>query len=57
MGLVDMQFERCCLILKEGETYNLHGRVLCEDCIFYETNPPKACDPVAVASALSTAKS
>jgi hypothetical protein len=51
-----MQCERCGLILKEGETYNLHGKVLCEDCYFYETNPPKACDPMAVAAALSMRK-
>ena len=51
-----MQCERCGLILKEGETYNLYGKVLCEDCYFYETNPPKACDPMAVSSALSVRK-
>ena len=42
--------------LKEGETYDLHGKVLCEDCYIYETNPPKACDPMAVSSALSVRK-
>ena len=51
-----MQCERCGLIFKEGETYNLYGKVLCEDCYFYETNPPKACDPMAVSSALSVRK-
>ena len=55
-GLFNMQCERCGLILKEGETYNLYGKVLCEDCYFYETNPPKACDPMAVSSALSVRK-
>jgi len=51
-----MQCERCGLILKEGETYNLRGKVLSEDCYFYETNPHKACDPMAVATALSLRK-
>jgi hypothetical protein len=51
-----MECERCKLTLNEGETYDLHGKVLCEDCYMYETNPPKACDPMAVASALSVRK-
>ena len=51
-----MECERCKLTLKEGETYELYGKVLCEDCYMYETNPPKACDPMAVASALSVRK-
>jgi len=48
-----MECERCKSLLKEGETYDLHGKVLCEDCYMYETNPPRPCDPMAVASALS----
>ena len=51
-----MECERCKSSLKEGETYDLHGKVLCEDCYMYETNPPKACDPMAVSSALSVRK-
>jgi hypothetical protein len=51
-----MECERCKLSLKETETYVLHGKVLCEDCYMYETNPPKACDPMAVSSALSVRK-
>jgi hypothetical protein len=51
-----MECERCKSLLKEGETYDLHGKILCEDCYMYETNPPKACDPMAVASALSVRK-
>ena len=39
--------------IKEEESYRLSGKVVCEDCYMYETNPPKACDPLAVASALS----
>jgi hypothetical protein len=48
--------ERCKLPLKEGEPYDLHSKVLCEDCYMYETNPPKPCDPMAVSSALSLRK-
>ncbi len=51
-----MECERCKSFLKEGETYDLHGRALCEDCYMYVTNPPKACDPMAVSSALSVRK-
>ena len=51
-----MECERCKSNLKEGETYDLYGKVLCEDCYMYETNPPKACDPMAVSSALSVRK-
>ena len=50
-----MECERCKSNLKEGETY-IHGKILCEDCYMYETNPPKACDPMAVSSALSVRK-
>jgi hypothetical protein len=51
-----MECQRCKSALKEGETYDLHSKVLCEDCYMYETNPPKACDPMAVSSALSVRK-
>jgi hypothetical protein len=51
-----MECERCKSLLKEGETYDLHGKALCEDCYIYETNPPRPCDPMAVASALSVRK-
>ena len=51
-----MECNRCKSLLKEGETYEINGKVLCEDCYIYETNPPKACDPMAVASALSVRK-
>jgi len=51
-----MECERCKSLLKDGETYEINGKVLCEDCYMYETNPPKACDPMAVASALSVRK-
>jgi len=51
-----MNCERCELPLKEGESYDFHGKVLCEDCYIYLTNPPKVCDPMAVAAALSVRK-
>ena len=51
-----MQCNRCKLELKEPDAYSLHGKTLCEDCYMYETNPPKACDPLAVASATSIRK-
>jgi hypothetical protein len=51
-----MDCQHCKSSLNEGESYNLHGKVLCEDCYMYETNPPKACDPMAVSSALSARK-
>jgi hypothetical protein len=44
-GLFGMKCECCGSFLKEGESYDLHGKILCEDCYMYETNPPKACDP------------
>lgn len=46
----------CAAVLKKGESYDLHGNLLSEDCYMYETNPPKACDPFAVASATSIRK-
>jgi hypothetical protein len=51
-----MKCDRCGSFLKENENYDFHGKVLCEDCYMYETNPPKACDPMAVSSALSVRK-
>ncbi|MCW4028025.1 MAG: hypothetical protein NWE92_00045 [Candidatus Bathyarchaeota archaeon] len=51
-----MECKRCKLTLQEGESYELHGKILCEDCYMYETNPPKGCDPMAVSSALSIRK-
>ena len=51
-----MKCDRCSTFLKENEKYDFNGKVLSEDCYFYETNPPKACDPLAVASALSVRK-
>ena len=54
--VLNMGCKRCGAVLKEGESYDLLGKLLCEDCYMYETNPPKACDPFAVASATSIRK-
>ena len=43
-GIICMQCSRCGELLKEGENYEFHGKVLCEDCYFDETNSPKAYD-------------
>ena len=51
-----MKCDRCGLNLQESESYGLPGKHLCEDCFMYETNPPKACDPLAVSSATSIRK-
>ncbi len=51
-----MECERCKSSINEEESYDINGKVLCEDCYMYETNPPKACDPMAVSSALSVRK-
>ena len=51
-----MNCEHCGSPLNEGESYAFHGKTVCEDCYMYLTNPPKACDPTAVAAALSVRK-
>jgi hypothetical protein len=54
IGVVQMiKCNRCEKVLSEGESYDFHGETVCEDCYMMLTNPPKACDPMAVASALS----
>jgi len=45
---------RCGAVLAEGESYDYCGKVMCEDCYMYVTNPPRTCDPTAVSSALSS---
>ena len=47
---------RCKTTANEEESYDHHGETVCEDCYMNLTNPPKACDPMAVASALSVRK-
>ena len=56
MVVLCMQCNRCGSSLGKDEAYDLHGKLLCEECYMYETNPPKACDPLAVASATSIRK-
>jgi late competence protein required for DNA uptake (superfamily II DNA/RNA helicase) len=51
-----MKCSRCGEELKECEQLTLLGKILCEECYMYESNPPKACDPLAVSSALSIRK-
>jgi recombinational DNA repair protein (RecF pathway) len=51
-----MQCADCGVTLSEAESYQYGGRVLCEDCYMEASHPLKACDPLAVASALSTRK-
>lgn len=51
-----MECSRCGTSITEGDCYTYAGKVLCEDCYMYVTNPPKTCDPIAVASALSNRK-
>ena len=50
------QCSSCGCDLIEGESIDFHGKILCEDCYMEESNPPKACDPLAVHSALSVRK-
>ncbi len=51
-----MRCTRCGCSLQQGESFRVGDKVLCEDCYMYESNPPRACDPMAVASALSIRK-
>ena len=48
-----MQCNRCKTTLQQGEEYSFHGETVCYMDL---TNPPKACDPMAVASALNVRK-
>ena len=51
-----MKCDCCGLNFQESQIYGSFGKHLCEDCYMYETNPPKACDPLAVSSATSIRK-
>jgi len=51
-----MQCERCKATVSAEDSYDYHGQTLCEDCYIYFLNPPKACDPMAVAGALTARK-
>lgn len=46
-----MNCERCGDPLLEDESYNHHGKILCEDCYIGALQPPKPCDVAAVHSA------
>lgn len=51
-----MHCQRCRSPVEEGETYDFFGQALCEDCYIYMVNPPRVCDPTAVAGAVTTRK-
>ena len=48
-----MSCHRCNGPIEEGESRQLHGQILCEDCYIKALSPAKACDPWAVYSAKS----
>jgi hypothetical protein len=52
-----MKCDRCSESISAGEEKEHHGQVLCEDCYMDALSPAKACDPWAVHSAQSFAKS
>jgi hypothetical protein len=54
--LIMTQCSSCGCNLTEEEAIQFRGKTLCEDCYMQESNPPKACDPLAVASAVSLRK-
>lgn len=51
-----MDCSRCGVAIPESDLYEHFGKVYCEDCFMYITNPPKTCDPTAVTSALLNRK-
>ena len=52
-----MKCNRCSEDINTGEERAHHGQVLCEDCYMDALSPAKTCDPWAVHSAQSFAKS
>jgi hypothetical protein len=52
-----MKCNRCSEDINTGEEREHHGQVLCEDCYMDALSPAKTCDPWAVHSAQSFAKS
>lgn len=52
-----MSCDRCSETLKSGEEREHFGRHLCEDCYMDALSPARTCDPWAVHSAQSLAKS
>ncbi len=49
--------ERCAQTIENGEEREHHGQNVCEDCYMDALSPARACDPWAVHSAQSLAKS
>ena len=52
-----MKCDRCSEDIETGEDREHHGQKLCEDCYMDALSPAKTCDPWAVHSAQSFAKS
>ncbi len=52
-----MKCDRCSEDINTGEENEHHGQILCEDCYMDALSPAKTCDPWAVHSAQSFAKS
>ncbi len=52
-----MKCDRCSLKIEHKETQEHYGQHLCEDCYMDALSPAKTCDPWAVHSAQSFAKS
>jgi hypothetical protein len=52
-----MKCDRCSGDINTGEEREHHGQILCEDCYMDALSPAKTCDPWAVHSAQSFAKS
>lgn len=51
-----MKCDKCKSAIKEGEEFELHGQVLCEDCYMDALSPARTCDPWAIHSAKSFAR-
>jgi len=51
-----MECERCKEVIGKGEEREHHGQILCEDCYMDLLSPARTCDPWAVHSAQTLAK-
>ncbi|SHE51531.1 hypothetical protein SAMN02745218_00397 [Desulfofundulus australicus DSM 11792] len=51
-----MKCTRCQEEILPQDSYDYYGQTLCEDCYIAALQPPKPCDPTAVASATATRK-
>ncbi|AEG14891.1 hypothetical protein G7K71_01145 [Desulfofundulus sp. TPOSR] len=49
-----MKCVRCQEEVPPQDSYDYYGQTLCEDCYIAALQPPKPCDPTAVASAKAT---